>query len=101
MASLLFLYFPSTINWDTDCLILEAEKGRELITDFNQKDKNKCCILIHICGIYKKDTDEHIYNSNRDTDIENRRVTVEGEMNWEIKIYIYTLPCVRNKERKC
>ena len=89
MASLLFLYFPSTINWDTDCLILEAEKVRELITDFNQKEKNKCCILIHICGIYKKDTDEHICNSNRDTDIENRCVTVEGEMNWEIKIYIY------------
>ena len=36
---------------------------------------------------------------NRDTDVENGRVDTEGEgggrMNWEIRIDVYTLPCVK------
>ena len=35
--------------------------------------------------------------TNRDTDIENRHVGTEGEgvRNWEIKVDIHTLPCVK------
>ena len=36
---------------------------------------------------------------NRDTDVENRHVDTVGEWecgtNWEIRINIYTLPCVK------
>ena len=36
---------------------------------------------------------------NRDTDVENGHVDIEGEgegvMNWEIRIDIYTIPCVK------
>ena len=48
----------------------------------------------------KNDTNEPIYERNRLTDIENRhdyeRVKIEGGINWEFEINIYTL-LPRNK----
>ena len=43
--------------------------------------KNKYCILTHIYGIQKKDTDEPICRAGLDADVENRLVdtTREGE----------------------
>ena len=42
----------------------------------------------------------HLQGRNRDADVENRHVNMgdgegEGGMNWEIRIDIYTLLCVK------
>ena len=42
-----------------------------ILSEVSQKEKNKYCILMYICGIYKDSTDEPIC-SNGDADIENR-----------------------------
>ena len=61
-------------------------------SEVNQKEKNKYCILTHICGTYWQ-------GRNRGTDVENGWVGTVGEgkcgINREIRIDIYTLPCVK------
>ena len=38
----------------------------------------------------------YLQGRNRDTDVENRCVDMaESGMNWEIRVYIYTLLCVK------
>ena len=40
----------------------------------------------------------YLQGRNRDADVENRHVDTvrkRGVMNWEIRIDIYTLPCVK------
>ena len=32
-------------------------------SEVSQKEKYKCCILMHICGIWKDSTDEFIYRA--------------------------------------
>ena len=58
--------------------------------------KNKYCVLIHICGIWKKWYRPHYLPSiNRDSDGENGVMDTAGEgeggTNWEssLEIYIY------------
>ena len=65
-------------------------------SEVSQKEKNKYCILTHICGIQKNGTDEPVFQGkNRKADVENGRVgTVregEGGMNCEIRFDINTL----------
>ena len=36
-------------------------------SEASQKEKNKYCILAHLCGIYKADTDEFICKAEIET----------------------------------
>ena len=56
--------------------------------------KNKYCILMHICEIFKNGIDYPIYRTEIDTDIENKEYMDPkegkgGGMNREIGIDIY------------
>ena len=41
-------------------------------SEVSQEDKNKYCILMHICGIQKDGTDETMCRAATETDTENR-----------------------------
>ena len=65
-------------------------------SEVRQKEKIKYRILTHKCGIYKNGTDDLIYKTNIETDIENKCVDTkererEVQMNWEIVVDIHTL----------
>ena len=38
-------------------------------SEVNQKEKNKYCVLTHICGIYKNGTDELICGAGVETQV--------------------------------
>ena len=64
----------SAIKMNTLEPILMRWMNLEPITqsEVSQKEKNKYCILMHIYGVKKNDTDEtYLQGSNRDTDVEN------------------------------
>ena len=69
--------------------------------EVSQKEKNKYHILRYICRIQKNDKDELICRAG--TEVSCRGWTCEHgglgegecEMNWEIRIDIYTLQCVK------
>ena len=69
-------------------------------SEVSQKEKNKYRILTHICGIQKNSTDEPISRARIETQKQRTGMWTqlgerEGGTNWEIKIDIYTLPCVK------
>ena len=70
-------------------------------SEVSQKEKNKYCILTHICGIQKNGTDEPISRAGIETQTQRMNTWTlgregEGGTNWEIMCqYIYTLPCVK------
>ena len=69
-------------------------------SEVSQKEKNKYCILTHICGIQKNGTDEPVCRAGLETqmqrtDVCGHKVGREGGMNWEIRFDINTLPCVK------
>ena len=48
--------------------------------EVSQKEKNKYCILMHICGIWKMwYRRSYLQSRNRDTDVENKRMDTKGE----------------------
>ena len=51
-----------------------------MISEENQKEKNKYCMTALVCRIPKKYTNESIYiqKRNRHTDIENKLMIMEG-----------------------
>ena len=53
---------------------LETVKQSEV----SQKEKNKYCILTHICGTQKNGTDELVCRAEIDTDVENKRMDTKG-----------------------
>ena len=61
----------------------------------SQKEKNKYCILMHICKSRKRYKLSYLQSRNRDTDTENKCIDTKGErwggMNWAIGIDISTL----------
>ena len=64
--------------------------------EVSQKEKTRCHIILHICGIQKNGTDELICKAETETQMQRTNVWVlrgEGEngKNWEIGINIYTL----------
>ena len=44
------------------------DRPRECHEERSQKEKNKYCILTHVCGIYKNDIDDqsHLQSRNKD-----------------------------------
>ena len=60
---------------------------------------------MHICGIQKNGTDERIFRAGIETKMQRKDMWTqrgqggggegEGGTNWEIRIDIYTLPCVK------
>ena len=49
-------------------------------SEVSQKEKNKYCILTHICGIWKNwYRQSYLQSRNRDTDVENKRMDTKGE----------------------
>jgi len=41
----------------------ETWMDTETVTEWSQKEKNKYCILTHICGIWENGTDEPIHKA--------------------------------------
>ena len=73
-------------------------------SEVSQKEKNKYCILMHICRIQKNGTDELVSKAEIETQMQRTNVwTARGErgcgdggvMNWEIGIDIYTVICMK------
>ena len=70
-------------------------------SEVSQREKNKYCILMHICGIQKNGTDELLCKAGIETQMQRTNIwTPSGEngvggggggMNWDIGIDIYTL----------
>ena len=74
-------------------------------SEVSQKEKNKYCILTHICGIRKNGTDEPVCKAEIDTDVKNKFMDTKhgkpwwggdgGVLNWAIGIDMYTLMCIK------
>ena len=70
-----------------------------MIREVSQKEKNKYCILTHICGTQKNGTDEPVYKAEIETQTQRTNIwTPRGErgggMKWEIGIDIYMYTCI-------
>ena len=66
-------------------------------SEVSQKEKDKYSILMHIYGIQKNGTEEFIYRAAMGH-IENKCMDTKWGrrgMNWETRIYIYTLLCIK------
>ena len=63
--------------------------------EVSQKEKNKHCLLTHICGIQKDGIYDLIYKAEMETQRQRTNMdTKEGrgiETNWEAEIDTYTL----------
>ena len=71
-------------------------------SEVSQKEKNKYCILMHICGIQKSGVDKLICKAEIETQTQRTNVWMPrgeraGGMGWEIGIDIYTLLCPKSK----
>ena len=69
-------------------------------SEVSQKEKNKYCILTHICGIQRNHTDEPVCKAEIETQMQRTNLWTPreesgGGMNWEIGIDIYTLICIK------
>ena len=78
----------------------EVDEPRACYTEWvSQKEKNKYCILTHIWNLGRRYWWSYLWDSSRDTDIQNRLVDTVGEgeggTNGENSIETYTLPCVK------
>ena len=47
-------------------------------SEVSQKEKNKYCILMHICGIQKNGVDDLICKAEIETDVENKSMDTKG-----------------------
>ena len=48
-------------------------------SEVSQKDKDQYHILMHVYGIKKDGNDNHIYKTEKDTDVQNRLLDSVGE----------------------
>ena len=75
-------------------------------SEISPKEKNKYCIITHICGTQKNGTGEPVCQAETETQVQRTNVwTPRGEsggggggggvMNWEIGIDMYTLICIK------
>ena len=81
-----------------------------LLSEVSQKEKNKCRILTHICGIQKNGADDPVCKAEIEIQMQRTNIwTRRGEssgggggsgMNWEIGIDIYTLICIKQVTNK-
>ena len=82
---------------ERNCVICRDVDGPRVChtSEVSQKEKNKYHILTYICGIKKNGKDDLTCKVEiRDTNIWIPRVK-GGGMNWEIRIDIYTLLCIK------
>ena len=69
--------------------------------EVSQKEKGKYCIITHIYGIKKDNTNDPLWRAAKETDTENRLSLClsvgggEGGMIWEDSTETYTLPYVK------
>ena len=91
--------YYSAIKWNKIGSFVEMWMDLETViqSELSQKEKNKYCILTHICGIQKNGTDEPGCKAKIETKMQRTNVwKPRGEsggvfgMNWEIGIDIYT-----------
>ena len=63
--------------------------------EVSQKEKTRCHIILHICGIQKNGTDELICKAEIERDVENELTDTQAErvggMNQELGKDIYTI----------
>ena len=77
-------------------------------SEVSQKEKNKYCILTHICGTQKNGTDDLVCRAEIKTQMQRTTKGVVGHqggkaaggggggvMNWEIGTDMYTLMCIK------
>ena len=75
-------------------------------SEVRQKEENKYCILIHICGIQKNGKDEWVCKAEIETQMQGTNVWTPrggklqwggdgGVLNWAIGIDMYTLMCIK------
>ena len=77
-------------------------------SEVSQKEKNKYRILMHICGLQKNGTDEPVCKAEIETQMQRTNIWIPkgesgeggGGMNWEIRIDIYTLICIKQITNK-
>ena len=62
-------------NW----VICRDVDGPRECHEVSQKEKNKYCILTHICGISKNGIDDLIRKAEVETDVENKCMDTKGE----------------------
>ena len=76
-------------------VVMSMDLETVIQSEVSQKEKNKYCILTHICGIQKNDTDEFVFKAERETLTQKTNVWtpvgVGSGMNQEIGIDMYTL----------
>ena len=62
--------------------------------EISQKEKNKYCLLMHICGIQKNGTDKPVCKVEIETQTQRTNIDTKGEgggMNWETEVGMYPL----------
>ena len=75
----------------------EVDKPRASYMEWSKSGKNRYCILMHTCGIWKNGTDGPICRAGTDMDVENRLRDMAGEeesgMNWERSMETHVTIC--------
>ena len=85
-------------NW---IICRDVDGSRVCHTEWNKSEREKQISYVntYMWNLEKWYRWTYLQGRNRDADVENGRVDTEGEgksgMNWEIRIDIYTLPCVK------
>ena len=66
-------------------------------SEISQKEKNKYCILMHLCGIQKNGTNEPICRAGIQMQMQRTAVWTQGghRMSWEIGIAVSVPACVK------
>ena len=61
--------YYSAVRWNKTVTVAETWMDLEALiqSEVNQKEKNKYCVLMHICGIYKNGIDESISRAGIET----------------------------------
>ena len=69
---------------------------RDCHIEWSQTEKEKYCMISLICRILKNDTNELIYKTETDSDLENELMVTRGKgwgggTDWQFGIDMYTL----------
>ena len=77
----------------------DTDGPRDFHTGWNKSEKDKYCILMHVCGIQKNGIDDIICKAEERHRCREQTWIPSGEgwggMYWEIGINIYTLLCIK------
>ena len=91
-------YFEIPIKFHASCR--DVDELRDCYTEWNKSEREKQILYInaYMWNIEKWYRWTYLQDKNRDTEVENGHVDTgeegEGGTNWEIRIDVYTLPCI-------